>query len=304
MINMKENNINKVPKVSIGMPVYNGDATIEKTIKTILNQNFNDYELIISDDFSSDSTQEICQRYADIDSRIKYFRQGKNFGMPVKNFQYVLSKAKGEFFMFASHDDPYHPEFISEMLKVMEFDKNCSLCFCSYSISDENSSKEIKISPSSSCSSSSVSRYISRLIDMQPALIYGMFRKKFFHSEHLKLFDFFEVNAGIEMALKGNIRVVNKELWKWKIDSSRTSYSIYPFFVYVADIFGFRYKSSSKIQRVNYLPFYLSQIKLIYSNFSFIKSTIIFLILSYYILKKIALVLFKPRSSDINFDKA
>ena len=300
---MKENSIKKFPKVSIGMPVFNGGTTIEKTIKTILNQDFSDYELIISDDFSDDNTQEICQRYADIDSRIKYYRQDRNFGMPVKNFQYVLKKAQGEFFMFASHDDPYHPEFISEMLKVMKFDEECSLCFCSYSISDENSSKEIKISPSSSSSSSIVSRYISRLIDMQPALIYGMYRKKFFQPKHLKLFDFFEVNVGIEMALKGNIRVVDKELWKWKINSSRTSYSIYPFFQYLSEIFCLRFKSSSKNRRVNYLPFYFAQVKLIYSNFSFLKSTIIFFILSYYIFRKIVLVLLKPRSSDINFDK-
>ena len=300
---MKEHNSYNSPKVSIGMPVYNGDATIEKTIKTILNQDFSDYELIISDDCSDDNTQEICQKYAGLDSRIKYYRQDRNFGMPVKNFQYVLKKAEGEFFMFASHDDPYHPEFISEMLKVMEFDEECSLCFCSYTISDEKSLKEIKISPSSSCSSSIVTRYISRLIDMQPALIYGMYRKKFFKPNHLKLFDFFEVNAGIEMALKGNVRIVNKELWKWKINSSRTSYSIYPFFKYLYDIVGLNYKPSSKNKRVNYLPFYMSQIRLIYSNFGYFKSTIIFLILTYYILRKIALVLIKPRSSDINFDK-
>jgi glycosyltransferase involved in cell wall biosynthesis len=300
---MQDSTIQKNPKVSIGMPVYNGGNTIEKTIKTILSQDFNDFELIISDDCSNDATKEICQKYANIDSRIKYFRQERNFGMPVKNFQYVLKQAKGDFFMFASHDDPYHPQFISEMLKVMDFDKDCTLCFCSYSISDENSSKEIKISPSSSCSSSNISRYISRLIDMQPAMIYGMFRKKFFEPKHLRLYDFFEVNAGIEMAIRGNVRIVNKELWKWKINSSRKSYSIYPFFSYISDIFGIKYRPKNKNQRVNYLPFYLSQIRLIFANFGIFKGGIIFFILTYYIFRKIILVLIKPRSSDINFDK-
>ena len=63
------------PKVSIGMPVFNGEATLEATIKTILNQDFKDFELIISDDCSSDQTQSICQKYSDADNRIKYFRQ-------------------------------------------------------------------------------------------------------------------------------------------------------------------------------------------------------------------------------------
>ena len=60
---MQDSTIQKNPKVSIGMPVYNGGNTIEKTIKTILSQDFNDFELIISDDCSNDATKEICQKY-------------------------------------------------------------------------------------------------------------------------------------------------------------------------------------------------------------------------------------------------
>ena len=67
-----------IPKVSIGMPVYNGGATLEKTIKTILDQNFTDFELIISDDCSEDNTQEICQKFVSKDERVKYFRQQRS----------------------------------------------------------------------------------------------------------------------------------------------------------------------------------------------------------------------------------
>ena len=90
------------PKISIGMPIYNGGLSLERTLPLILNQEFQDFELIISDDCSTDNTQEVCERYAGFDPRIKYYRQEKNFGMPVKNFRFVLSKAQGEFFMFAS----------------------------------------------------------------------------------------------------------------------------------------------------------------------------------------------------------
>ena len=291
------------PKVSIGMPVFNGENTLESTIKTILNQDFKDFELIISDDCSNDQTQTICQKYSDVDNRIKYFRQDSNCGMPVKNFRYVLEQARGEFFMFASHDDPYHPEFISEMLKIMEFDKECSLAFCSYSISDENSPKSIGISPSSSSSKSKVSRYLSRIIDMQPALIYGMFRREFFVPDSLNLFDFFEVVAGLSMALKGNIRIVNKELWKWKINSSRKSYSIYSLKNYLLSFLNIKPIFSNKKYRVNYLPFYFRQIKVIFSNFGVFKGVFLFFILSYYIFAKILTVLISPSSSDIDFEK-
>ena len=291
----------KIPKVSIGMPVFNGGTTLESTIKTILDQNFTDFELIISDDCSEDNTQEICQKFVSKDERVKYFRQQQNFGMPVRNFQYVLEQATGEFFMFASHDDPYHPKFISEMLEVMKVDENCAIAFCSYKISDSNSHKSISITPSSSCSKSSVSRYLSRIIDMQPALIYGMFRKNLFNSENLKLFDFFEVNAGIEMAIKGNIRIVNKYLWEWKIDSKRDSYSIYPLKTYLYELFSLKSITNNKKSRMNYFPFYFSQIKLIFKNFAFTKSIIIFCILSFYVFKKILKVLFNPSSSNIDF---
>lgn len=293
-----------MPLVSIGMPVFNGEKTIKNVINTIISQDFDDFELIISDDCSNDQTQKICEEFAKIDKRIKYFRQNINFGMPVKNFQFVLEKARGEFFMFASHDDPYHPEFITKMLDVMRADNDCSLAFCSYKISDYNSDKSISITPSSSCSKSKVSRYLSRIIDMQPALIYGMFRKSHFNEKNLKLYDFFEVNAGIEMALKGNIRIVNKDLWEWRIDSKRESYSIYPFSSYFFDLFFIKKSfNNKKIMRMNYLPFYFSQLRLIFKNFGFIKAIFIFFIFSYYIARKILKVLFNPSSSNIDFEK-
>tara|TARA_B000000475_G_C15966847_1_gene435424 strand:+ start:174 stop:1139 length:966 start_codon:yes stop_codon:yes gene_type:complete len=307
-------------KVSIGMPVYNGALTLEATIQTILNQKFSDFELIISDDCSKDNTQEICEKFQKLDSRIKYFRQDENFGMPVKNFQFVLDKAEGEFFMFASHDDPYHPEFIESMLEVMEFDKKCIIAFSDYSIANASGNEKILITPSSSCSKSKVARYLSRIIDFQPALIYGLFRKKYFTSNDLKLFDFFEVSLGLRMAIKGNIRIVNKDLWSWNIDGQRKSHSIYPLGFYLRDLLGLKRKKKKVLvdhaaqsnrrfsetqmedKFMNYLPFYFSQLKLIFKSFSLLKSLIISIPLTYYVLGKIVYLFIKPRGMDIDFD--
>ena len=69
------------PKVSIGLPVFNGETSLEKTINSLLKQSIIDFELIISDNNSTDSTGEICRSYAALDSRVRYFRQKSNIGM-------------------------------------------------------------------------------------------------------------------------------------------------------------------------------------------------------------------------------
>jgi len=107
------------PKVTIGLPVYNGERTIEVAIQTLLKQSFHDFVLIISDNCSTDSTSEICRNYAAIDKRIKYFRQQRNLGAE-KNFQFLLQKSQSEYFMWASADDIRSPDFIELNLTFLE----------------------------------------------------------------------------------------------------------------------------------------------------------------------------------------
>jgi len=99
------------PRVSIGMPVFNGELSIENALDSLLGQTFLDFELIISDNFSSDGTQEICEKYAKNDKRINYFRQVENIGATA-NFKYVLEQASGEYFMWAAADDIRSPDFV------------------------------------------------------------------------------------------------------------------------------------------------------------------------------------------------
>lgn len=99
------------PKVSIGMPVYNGELYLREAIDSLLSQTFADFELIISDNASSDNTELICKEYASKDARIRYFRQLENRG-PAVNFQIVLDQAIGEYFMWAAADDFWGSGFI------------------------------------------------------------------------------------------------------------------------------------------------------------------------------------------------
>lgn len=108
-------------KVSIGMPVFNGAAFIESAIESLRAQSFTNFELIISDNCSSDQTREICTKYQSADARICYFRQSENIGA-AGNFEFVLERACGEFFMWAAHDDLWDQSHLAAALAVLEND--------------------------------------------------------------------------------------------------------------------------------------------------------------------------------------
>lgn len=99
------------PAVSIGLPVFNGASMVGQAIETILAQDFTDFELLISDNASTDDTGLICEQYAAKDSRIRYFRQPRNVG-PLPNFLFVAENARAEMFMWAAVDDTRSPDFL------------------------------------------------------------------------------------------------------------------------------------------------------------------------------------------------
>src|SRR5574337_1533802 len=109
--------------ISIGMPVYNGDVFLRRRLDMILEQTFTNFELIISDNASTDSTQSICKEYLKKDSRIHYFRQEKNIGV-THNFDFVLQQAKYEYFIWVSVDDFMSSDFIEKNIIALESNHN------------------------------------------------------------------------------------------------------------------------------------------------------------------------------------
>jgi glycosyltransferase involved in cell wall biosynthesis len=94
-------------KVSIGVPVFNGGEFLRETLDSILAQDYTDFELIISDNASTDNTEEICRDYRARDSRIRYVRQSENIG-GYNNYKFLLDSALGEYFMWSAADDYLH----------------------------------------------------------------------------------------------------------------------------------------------------------------------------------------------------
>jgi glycosyltransferase involved in cell wall biosynthesis len=103
------------PVVSIGMPVYNGEKYLREALDSLLEQSFRDFELIISDNASSDDTKDICLEYASRDSRIKYIRRDVHQSA-LLNFQFVLAEAVGTFFMWAAHDDTWEKNWLEVLV--------------------------------------------------------------------------------------------------------------------------------------------------------------------------------------------
>jgi glycosyltransferase involved in cell wall biosynthesis len=116
------------PKVSIGIPVRNGENFLEIAIVSVLNQTFLDLELIISDNNSSDSTPEICKKYAEKDKRVRFVRYDKNVGAS-ENFNRVFKIARGKYFLWLAHDDYIHPEYIEKCVNILEQDDSIHIVY-------------------------------------------------------------------------------------------------------------------------------------------------------------------------------
>lgn len=107
------------PLVSIGLPVYNGEKHIRRALDSLLAQDYKHFELIISDNASTDATSEICQHYTQYDKRIRYFRNETNQGV-LWNFKRVMELASGEYFMWAAADDIWQPQFVAALVAGLQ----------------------------------------------------------------------------------------------------------------------------------------------------------------------------------------
>jgi glycosyltransferase involved in cell wall biosynthesis len=107
------------PRLSVGLPVYNGEEYLAESLEALLGQTYEDFELIISDNASTDGTADICCRYAKQDSRIRYFCQPCNTGCS-PNHNFVIKQARGELFKMASDDDLYARDLLKRCVDALD----------------------------------------------------------------------------------------------------------------------------------------------------------------------------------------
>jgi glycosyltransferase involved in cell wall biosynthesis len=111
--------VNAVPRLSIGLPVYNGEQYLAEALDALLGQSYEDFELIISDNASTDGTADICQGYAKQDARIRYVRQEHNIGL-APNHNFVADQARGELFKWAAADDLYGRDLLQCCIDALD----------------------------------------------------------------------------------------------------------------------------------------------------------------------------------------
>ena len=242
---MKNSN---APLVSIGLPVFNGEKSLRQTLDSLLAQDCCDFELIISDNASTDKTEEICVEYAARDSRIRYVRQINNLGS-INNFNFVLQAARGEYFMWAAADDFWATDFIHTLLAGLENNPTAVGVFCPYQLVDEDT--DVVLEGIWRCNYES--RYIIiRLLKFTwyycDANIYGLLRRE--HLDDIKFKHWAWINASTPYNLtfpiiyllltKGNFLTIGeKPLWFKSITTSHwhpTPFKTNPLLSYIAHI--------------------------------------------------------------------
>lgn len=169
--------------VSVGMPVYNGEAFLRDALNSLLSQTHGNLEIIISDNCSTDKTEQICLEYKAKDSRIRYVRQALNIGATA-NFNYVLKQASGEYFLWAAHDDRWSPNYVELLHARIANDRALSFIYgrsifvdekdqvCGRSINNFLSPQWLR----NDRKNHDIINAIAYYLDRSPFKIYGMYR--------------------------------------------------------------------------------------------------------------------------------
>lgn len=117
----------RAPRLTIGLPVYNSERYLPQALDSLLAQTFGDFEVIISDNASTDGTEAICREYAARDNRIRYLREPENRGASW-NFNRVFEVSDSEYFKWAAHDDYCAPTFLADCVSVLDADPSVVCC--------------------------------------------------------------------------------------------------------------------------------------------------------------------------------
>ena len=205
-------------RVSIGMPVFNAEKYLRQALNSLLSQSFGDFELIISNNGSIDCTEEICKEYSLKDSRIKYYNQEENMGASW-NFNYVFNLASGDYFMWAAHDDLWHPDYLKTCVNILDTKPKAVLCYTSTKeINEFGQTFNINFSIKPDLYSPSVYKRLSASWRYPPQiLVFGLIRREILKKTHL-IGDFSASDQVLvsELALAGQMLGIKDYLFYYR----------------------------------------------------------------------------------------
>lgn len=164
-------------RVTVGVPVYNGAAYIGAALDDLRRQTFADFEVLIYDNASTDSTAEIARAYAEQDARFQYLRHDTNIGS-LPNFIAVLKAARSEYFLWRAMDDSAAPDYIEKLVALLDARPDCDLAVARIATFDLDGTK-LRSADVPNLDGDRGHRHRLRLLfKSHPSWIYGVFRHK------------------------------------------------------------------------------------------------------------------------------
>ena len=214
------------PRVSIGLPVFNGERFIEAAIRSVLESTFHDWELIISDNASSDRTEAIARSFAEADPRIRYERNATNIGA-LPNFNRLIDRSRGEYFKWLAYDDLCGPELLARCVEVLDEDPTTVLCNGRFREIDGHGDWIRDQLYTIDMTSSQPHRRLGELMrtDAGHPILYGLIRTEVLRRTHL-LAPYHGSDRALlaELALFGRIREIPEILWSSREHPERSLY--------------------------------------------------------------------------------
>lgn len=171
-----------LPLVTVGVPVYNGERFLEEALRTLAAQTYTNLEILISDNASTDRTQEICEQFAAAHPGATYVRQKTNIGAS-ENFRYLRDRAKGEYFMWYAADDSSSPTLIAELVSFLEAHTDYALVCSDVEVIDD-AGQAIKTEQLETVRPAKIDQnwpavfrgFLDYYVDNRYFLIYGLYR--------------------------------------------------------------------------------------------------------------------------------
>lgn len=217
---------NSNPRITIGMPVHNGEKYLCEALDCFLIQTYDDFELIISDNASTDATEEICRTYARRDGRIRYVRNKKNLGA-APNYNQCVELARGKYFKWAAHDDLCDASYLEECVRVLDADSTILVAHSLTTIVDEYGRRKHDYNDLLNFRSDSASERFGHYL-FRPAsewnAIFGLMRTAELRKTKL-IGDYIASDQTLlgELVLRGKIYQIQKLLF-WRRDHPENSW--------------------------------------------------------------------------------
>jgi glycosyltransferase involved in cell wall biosynthesis len=203
------------PRISVTLPVFNGERYLAQAIRSILDQTYRDFELIISDNASTDRTEDICRSFVAQDRRIRYVRQPRNIGAS-PNFNVCYALASGEYFKWAAHDDYLEPEYLAACVAALDADPDAVLCQSLVRLIDDGDRLIEVFRPigAEAASPRPSERFAARIRNSRCLEVWGVIRTKVLRDSVL-IGSYIGMDRALllELALRGRFVLIDKPLF-------------------------------------------------------------------------------------------